>query len=92
VIEHLVQWVQDLFASGWHWLVSQINVPVPPAWMESGVEAIDQLMYWGAQLAAWVPWQVAVAACMTVVGCIVAALTIRVLRIIASFVTGGGGS
>lgn len=90
-IRAFVEWLQGLFAGVWDWIVDGIEVPAPPAWLTEASALVGQLMDYAGQLGHWVPWPVAVAVALFVVGCLVAALVIQIVRIIASFATLGGG-
>lgn len=64
----------------------------PPAWMSQGTAALSTVWSYAAGLGAWVPWSFA----GTVIGAIVASVgigfAIKIVRIVASFFTAGGGS
>lgn len=88
----LYLWLVGIFYGGYQWLLNQIVVPLPPGWFTDGVVAINTLMVEAGKLGHWIPWPIAVIVGLAVTGCVVAALVIQAVRIIASFFSLGGGA
>jgi hypothetical protein len=63
----------------------------PPAWMQDG-GVLSSIWQYGAGLGAWIPWPIVGTVLAAVFACMVAGFVIKVVRIIASFATVGGGS
>ena len=88
----LVQWLVNLLTGGISWLVSGIEVPTPSDWIVGSAVVIARLMVPAAKLGYWVPWGLVVSVAGAFVVCLLAALIIQVIRIVASFFTLGGGA
>lgn len=73
-------------------VVSLIPTDAPPAWLNDGAGYLNTLMESAAGLGAWIPWSLAVTVLGAVLSCVVIGFTIKVVRIVASFLTVGGGS
>jgi len=67
------------------------NTPAP-AWLADGDGVLQTIWSYGAGLGAWVPWTTFSTVFAAVMLCLSVSLTIRLVRVIASFLTGGGGS
>lgn len=63
-----------------------------PSWLADGDGLLQTIWSYGSGLGAWVPWTTVAQVFAAVISCLVAALSIRLVRIVASFLTGGGGS
>ena len=76
------------------WIAAKIAAVVPdvPSWVSQGSAGIRTVMTYATSLGNWVPLTLFVVCVTAVVGCLVAGLLIKVIRIIASYVTLGGGS
>jgi hypothetical protein len=64
----------------------------PPAWLGDVDGYFAQIWTAGAGLGAWVPWTLVGTIFAAVITSMFAGFTIKVIRVIASFFTGGGGS
>ena len=66
-------------------------IPAPPAWITDIPSYVSAVAVWFAGTSPWLPWSLL----MTILALwsltIVAAVTIRLVRIVASFLTAGGG-
>lgn len=67
-------------------------VPDPPGWALNAAASVSEVAAFASTFGHWVPWSLVVAVLLVVVGCIVAAFLIRIVRIVASFMTLGGGA
>lgn len=64
----------------------------PPAWVDDGAGMLGQLVGYASGLGAWIPFQLAGTVLAAVLVCMVAGFGIKLVRIVASFLTAGGGS
>lgn len=90
-ITAFVDWLLGLLRQAWDWIVAQIVVPSPPGWMVDAAAMMGQLTSQVGALSNWVPIPVLVGVLAWGAMLVVAAFTIRIIRIIASFATLGGG-
>lgn len=63
-----------------------------PDWMYTASNGIQNIWGYAAGLSAWIPFQVAATVVSAVLVCVGIGFTIKVARIVASFLTVGGGS
>lgn len=63
-----------------------------PGWLTDLSGQMSGLVATGASMGVWVPWSVLGAGMAAVGTCLVVSLTVRVVRIVISLFTGGGGS
>lgn len=73
-------------------LIATMPTAGPPGWLDDGAGYLNTLMESAAGLGAFIPWGLAVTVIMAVLACVVVGFVIKVVRIIASFFTLGGGS
>lgn len=66
--------------------------PDPSSSISSATSGIGQVFSWAAALGNWVPWSAVGPALVVVGGALVTAGVIKLVRIVASFLTLGGGS
>lgn len=64
----------------------------PPNWLDNAEGGIQTLFQGGASMGAWLPIQFALGCIGVVLAVKLLALGIRIVRIIASFLTAGGGA
>lgn len=81
VLAGVVAWLATLFGS----------LTLPSWWLDVRGQ-IQQLSDQAAGFGAFVPMGTVVAAAGFVVACLAAAMVIKLVRIVASFITAGGGS
>lgn len=88
------------------WVVNRVAVAVlftigefggwatadPPGWLDNAEGVLRTLFQGGASMGAWLPIQFAVGCIGVVLAVKLLALGIRIVRIIASFLTAGGGA
>lgn len=67
------------------------EIPPPPAWLVDGVDAVSGVYDYATSLRNWVAVDVFVPIVLAVVACLVVGIGIKVARIVASFLTLGGG-
>lgn len=63
-----------------------------PGWLTGISGQLATLVQAGASLGVWVPWGVLGTGMAAVASCLGISLTVRVIRIVVSLFTGGGGS
>lgn len=88
----LINWIKDQWAAAQDGFWSQIVIPDVPSWVQDLVTWIGTVMDNAAKLGNWIPWPVAAIVAGSVVVCLIAAVVIQVARIVASFVSLGGGA
>lgn len=84
--------IVSVFAGFVSWVFSLLPNDDPPAWLLSSTGALRTVWSYAAGLGAWIPWDVAGYVVAAVLSCVGIGLAIKVLRIVASFFTAGGGS
>lgn len=67
-------------------------LPSPPAWLSQGTGFIQTVVSYAGMFDSWVPMSIAAPIVIFVPLALVAGLVIKVARIVASFLTLGGGS
>lgn len=88
----ITEWVIGVLVGAVHGLLGTLPVMTPPAWLTGAAGNASTVMGTVNGMGTWMPWPILLtvsAACLTtwLVG-----FGIKVVRIIASFVTLGGGS
>jgi len=63
-----------------------------PAWVSDLAGLVSQISGWAAPLGNWLPFGAMGTALQFVLVCLVIAFLVKLVRIIASFMTAGGGS
>lgn len=86
-ITAFVDWLLELLNGAWQWVLDQIEVPPPPQWMIDAAAMVGQLTSQVGQLSHWIPIPVLIGVMAWAAVLVLAAITIRVIRIIASFAT-----
>lgn len=87
----IADWIVAQLHGFWVWLVSQIHVPPPPAWLVDAAGQVGLVMDYAGQAGHWIPWPVIVTVSLAVLACVVVAFVVQIVRIVASFATLGGG-
>jgi len=64
----------------------------PPAWVDDGAGYLNTALGYGSGLGGWISFPIAGVVLLALLGCLVVGFTIKVVRIVASFFTAGGGS
>lgn len=88
----VTKWILDWFAAGIAWLGGLLDVPGPPAFITSIPGYIADASQYLAGTGPWIPWAVIVTVLAAYAVCVVAGVALKVARIVASFMTLGGGS
>ena len=86
-------WLMDWVANLVEWLGAQLAamVPPPPGWLLSLPAQIQGVTVYVAQAGHWFPVGLLAPVLVVVVACWIAGIAIKVVRIVASFATLGGG-
>ena len=88
----IVYWFLDLLSSIVSGLLGLIpDVPVP-GWMSDTSGLLSSLLGYASSMSVWFPWTVAAVVVPTVLACVAVGFATKVTRIVASFLTAGGGS
>jgi hypothetical protein len=74
------------------WIGGLIQLPDPPNWIAGAPAAASAVAGYVADTGSWIPWTLMQAVILTWVTVLAAGLAIKVVRIVASFLTLGGGS
>lgn len=88
----IIEWFLTLIASAWEGLCAALPAVPVPSWIASGSGSVSSILSMAAGLGAWVPIQLFGVVILAVVACLVAGVGIKIARIVASFVTLGGGA
>lgn len=73
-------------------LLDALPVTQVPAWLADAGVYLPQVMAFGSSMGVWFPWDVLGVVLAAVFGVWISSFGIKVVRIIISHVTGGGGS
>lgn len=82
----------DLFFGLADLILSALGNLEAPAWLVGLAGQMDQLVSAGASLGVWVPWPALAACIASVLACFAISFAVRIVRVLLSLVTGGGGS
>lgn len=63
-----------------------------PGWLTNVAANLSEVVGFGASMGSWVPWSILGSCAAAVVSCAALSLVVRVVRILVSLFTGGGGS
>lgn len=87
------EWLYGQLVNWLEWLGGQLGslVPPVPSWLSSLPAQIRTLVGWIAQGGAWFPVELLAPVLLVLLGAWVAGLAIKIARIVASFLTLGGG-
>jgi uncharacterized membrane protein len=88
----ITEWLMGLGASLVQTLLGALPPVEVPAWVAQGSGKVSEVMAIARSLSAWVPIDLAGGVVVAVIACLIAGLGIKVARIVASFMTVGGGS
>lgn len=90
----ITDWLLDFFHTAITKFFAVITdaLPDPPAWLTQGTGFIQTVVSYAGLFDSWVPMSIAGPVVIFVPLALVAGLVIKVARIVASFLTLGGGS
>lgn len=88
----IFEWLYGLLASLWEALCAALPAVPVPGWLTGGAATVGEVLGKAAALGNWVPFELAAVVVASVVVCLLAGVAIKVARIVASFMTVGGGS
>lgn len=84
--------VLGVLASIVAWIGSNLGVPSPPAFLTDLPGYVATAASYLASTGAWFPWSLVLTIATAHAAVLLAALAVKVFRIVASFLTLGGGS
>lgn len=88
----VTDWILGVLVGFWEWLIGNIPWPEPPEWfgtLSSGVDALNSHI---TGLGAWLPFPILRTVLGAILALLLVSLGLKVVRIVASFFTAGGGS
>lgn len=88
ILEGLISIAVGLF----DFIVSAFGNAPAPGWLTGLAGQLDTLVVAAASMGGWVPWSSFGTALAAVIGAATLSLVVRVVRILVSLFTGGGGS
>lgn len=88
----LTELVLSLFVGLVESLAGLLPSDAPPTWVTDANGYLSQLYAAGAGLGAWIPWTLVATVTATVLICMALGFAIKLVRIVASYLTLGGGS
>jgi hypothetical protein len=88
----IVVWALSPIYAFFMLIVGWLPTDPPPSWVSDANGLLSQIWGWGAGLGAWVPWQLIGVVVAAVLACALIGFLIKIVRIVASFLTLGGGS
>jgi Trk-type K+ transport system membrane component len=89
----IVKWLIDLVVELFGHVLSLLpDSLVQPADVQASIDTINSVLQSGSGLGAWIPYGQVFAAVSMLLGAIAIAIGIKVVRILLSLFTGGGGS
>lgn len=74
------------------WLGGLVSLPDPPAFLGTLAGYVQQAAGYVASTGAWMPWGLLLAVIAAYAACLTAGVVVKLARIVASFLTAGGGS
>jgi len=87
----IIEWFFAVVASLWESLCAALPAIPVPSWIGSGAGSVASVLGTAAQLGNWVPLPLFGLVVAAVLVCLIGGLAIKVTRIVASFITLGGG-
>ena len=88
----IISWIITELTSFVTWVINGIPAPSVPSWMSALDGQIASVVDFINSLGAWVPSTMLVTVITAFVAVFILTIGIRLTRLIASFLTGGGGS
>lgn len=85
------EWVWNRIAEAAEWLHSQYVVMGVPDWVFSGVAFVASAMAYVTSLGNWIPFDLMYVVAVAVFAAWALGISIKLLRVVASFMTLGGG-
>lgn len=82
----------DFFAAFTRFAIGLLPDSGPPGWFSDGTGYLSEVWSYASGLGAWIPFAHAGMVVTSILACVAIGLTIKLVRIVASFFTVGGGS
>jgi hypothetical protein len=88
----ITELVLDVFFALVRGIVALFPTGAAPGWLDDGAAKLADLTGYASGLGAWIPFGLAGTVLAAVLACMLAGFVIRLVRIVASFFTAGGGA
>jgi hypothetical protein len=88
----IVEGLIKMFTGFVRFVLDMFPHDAPPGWLASASEALTTVWGYAAGLGAWIPWSFVGTVTAAVVASVALGFTLKLIRIVASFFTAGGGS
>lgn len=88
----ITEWLLGIAADIIGWLLGSLPAVQAPGWLTSITSNVSTVMGGVDGMSAWIPWPLLVTVGGACLASWLVGLTVKVVRIVASFVTLGGGS
>jgi hypothetical protein len=88
----IVEWFLGVLVSLVETLTSALPAFPVPDWLSTLGSGIGSVITAAASMSYWLPFQVAIAVAVSWLACLAVAWGVKIVRIIGSFLTAGGGS
>lgn len=88
----IVEWFLSVVVSIWEALTGALPSFDPPAWLTDSDGLVTDILGYTTSMGAWVPMDVGLTVFAAILLCMVIGFGIKIVRIVASFLTAGGGS
>lgn len=88
----IVEGVVKVIVAFFEFVVGLLPTRAVPGWVDSIGPSLQIVWNHANQLGAWIPWDAVGYVTAAVLSCMVIGLQIRLVRIVLSLFTGGGGS
>lgn len=88
--------ITDTIVSWWGgvvaWAIGLFSFPVVPEMFATLSGFIDSMSAWTANTGVWIPWGLLTTGIAAVGVCLIAAVSVKLVRVALSFLSAGGGS
>lgn len=88
----IVEWFLGVMVSLAEGLLGAIPVLTPPAWFTDSGSGLSTVFGYANSMGAWIPVGLLMTIATAALTCVVIGFGIKAVRIVASFLTAGGGS
>lgn len=88
----IVEWFLGVIASVVHAVVGWIPVVPVPGWFTSATDGLSTVFAFASSMGAWFPLTIGTTVLSAVFASVVIGFGVKVVRIVLSFFTAGGGS
>jgi len=88
----IIEWLAQVVAAIAEFIAGLFGDLQAPGWLQSAGDTWQSIMGQAAGLDPWIPWSVLSAVVTSLLACVVIGFGIKVVRMVLSLFTGGGGS